>query len=78
MKDIVISVKRQRRELKFFACCFVCAVAINICCIISYQTSWVELFSQIGWTTIIASGLYAITIAVRVVSRILKSFFARR
>lgn len=78
MKDIVISVRRQRREMKFIAFCFVCAVAINAYSIITYETSWVELFSQIGWTTIITGSLYVITIAVRVILRILKGLFVRR
>lgn len=47
MKDITISGKRIRTELKWLLGCFVAAIIFNLYAIILYQTSWAEFFSSL-------------------------------
>ena len=50
MKDLVISGKRVKTELLIALGCFICAVLINIICIIVYHSQWHEIFSQMSRT----------------------------
>lgn len=43
MKEIVLSVKRQKTEIKIFCVCIALAYLMNIISIIAYGTSWSEL-----------------------------------
>lgn len=58
MKDIVIKGESLRRELFIALGCFLAAVAVNIYAICEYDTSWTELFSQIGFTAVTAIVIY--------------------
>jgi hypothetical protein len=58
MKDIVISSKRIRIELITLAICFVVANLLNLYAIIAYQTSFVELLTQLGYVFIFSVVLY--------------------
>lgn len=78
MKDIVISGKRVRTELLIALCCFVCAVLINIVCIIVYHSQWHEIFSQIGFTVFVAAVLYVLTIIVRLIVLACRKIFSGR
>ena len=46
MKEIVLSVKRQKTEIKIFCVCIALAYLMNIISIIAYGTSWSELWTQ--------------------------------
>ena len=46
MKEIVLSVKRQKTEIKIFCVCIALAYLMNIISIIAYGTSWSELWPQ--------------------------------
>ena len=46
MKEIVLSVKRQKTEIKIFCVCIALAYLMNIISIITYGTSWYELWTQ--------------------------------
>lgn len=58
MKDIVISSRRIRIELITLAICFVVANLLNLYAIIAYQTSFVELLTQLGYVFIFSVVLY--------------------
>lgn len=58
MKDIVISSKRIRIELITLTICFVVANLLNLYAIIAYQTSFVELLTQLGYVFIFSVVLY--------------------
>ncbi|MDR2915553.1 MAG: hypothetical protein LBV74_12090 [Tannerella sp.] len=75
MKDLHISAKRQKSELKWFAACFCIAVLINVSSIIIYKTPWSEVFTQLLWVLVIACILYALSIAFRLVIYMLKRLF---
>ena len=47
MKEIVLSVKRQKTEIKIFCVCIALAYLMNIISIIAYGTSWSELLDTI-------------------------------
>lgn len=70
MKDIIISVKRQKKELFIFLICFIIAEIINAIAIIIYDTNWSELFTHIGFAFAIGVTLYALTLAIRILIKL--------
>ena len=67
MKDIVITVKRIRRELTWFGAMFVIAFALNIFAIIAYDGKWTELFMSLGFVLTTAVALYLVVAVLRIV-----------
>ena len=67
MKDTLITAGRKRKELKAAGICLLLAVLLNIGCIIYYHTPFYEVFTQIGYTVVIALGFYVIWTAIRLV-----------
>ena len=65
MKDIHITIKRQKAEIIWLAACFCVAELINVIAIIIYDTSWSDLYTQILWVLIITCFLYAVSVALR-------------
>ena len=65
MKDIVLSVKRQKTEIKIFCVCIVLAYLMNIVSIIAYGTSWSELWTQLPWMLLITCGFYGLSVILR-------------
>ena len=47
--------------------CLLLAVLLNIGCIIYYRTPFYEVFTQIGYTVVIALGFYIIWTAIRLI-----------
>lgn len=68
MKDIVLSVKRQKTEIKIFCTCIVLAYLMNIISIIAYETSWAELWTQSFWMLLIACGFYGLSVFLRLLA----------
>ena len=60
MKEIVLSVKRQKTEIKIFCVCIALAYLMNIISIIAYGTSWSEL-----WMLLITCGFYGLSVVLR-------------
>ncbi|NLX80499.1 MAG: hypothetical protein GXZ03_02905 [Proteiniphilum sp.] len=65
MKDITITSKRLKKESTIFIVCFIIAFIINVVSIFIYKTSWFELFTQIGYVTIISIVLYLLFVPIR-------------
>ena len=65
MKDIVLSVKRRKTEIKIFCVCIVLAYLMNIVSIIAYGTSWSELWTQLPWMLLITCGFYGLSVVLR-------------
>lgn len=78
MKDLVISGKRVKTELLIALGCFICAVLINIICIIVYHSQWHEIFTQIGFTVLVAIVLYVLLLLIRLLVLLCKKIFAKR
>ncbi len=67
MKDTLITAHRKLVELKTAGVCLLLAVLLNIGCIIYYHTPFYEVFTQIGFTVVIALGFYVIWTAIRLI-----------
>ena len=70
MKDTLITAHRKLVELKTAGVCLLLAVLVNIGCIIYYHTPFYEVFTQIGYTVVIALGFYIIWTAIRLMTAI--------
>ena len=67
MKDTLITAHRKLVELKTAGVCLLLAILVNIGCIIYYHTPFNEVFTQIGYTVVIALGFYVIWTAIRLI-----------
>lgn len=67
MKDTLITAERKKQEIKCFGICFAAAVLINLGAIIHFGTPWYELFTQLGYTLLIALVFYALAVLIRLV-----------
>lgn len=67
MKDTLITAHRKLVELKTAGVCLLLAVLLNVGCIIYYRTPFYEVFTQIGYTVVIALGFYVIWTAIRLI-----------
>ncbi len=65
MKDILIKGKRAEQELKYALGCLIAAIAVNIYAIVSYQTQWIEIFTQLHITMALTVFFYVIIICCR-------------
>ncbi|MBQ4377428.1 MAG: hypothetical protein II793_07010 [Bacteroidales bacterium] len=72
MKDIKITVKRQKTELITLLVCIVIAVLFNVYAIIAYDGKWSEIFSTAGYTLVFGVLIYLSWSAFRVAFSILK------
>ena len=72
MKDTLITAHRKLVELKTAGVCLLLAVLLNIGCIIYYHTPFYEVFTQIGYTVVIALGFYVIWTAIRLIARLFR------
>ena len=68
MRDTLITAHRKLVELKTAGVCLLLAVLLNVGCIIYYRTPFYEVFSQIGYTVVIALGFYVIWTAIRLIA----------
>ena len=67
MKDTLITAHRKLVELKTAGVCLLLALLVNIGCILYYHTPFYEVFTQIGYTVVIALGFYVIWTAIRLI-----------
>ncbi|MCF8364018.1 MAG: hypothetical protein K9G70_15505 [Prolixibacteraceae bacterium] len=61
MKNIIITSKDLKRELTIWFVCLVTAIGLNVYAIISYNTSWSELYSQVGYVIVLSLIIYAVS-----------------
>jgi len=61
MKNIIITPKDLKRELTIWIICLVTAIGLNVYAIIFYNTSWSELYSQIGYVIVLSLIIYAVS-----------------
>lgn len=78
MKDTVISAATKRRELYIWLACFVVANIVNVVTIIKFQTSWLEIFTQIGYVVITSLVFYVLVLIVRLAWRIFAHLLGKR
>ena len=55
MKDLVISARRIRREIRFAAAAFIVAFLTNLYAVVRFDRPWYELFTQMGYVVVITA-----------------------
>jgi hypothetical protein len=75
MKDLTISGKRIKTELKLLLFSFCMAVLINIFAIIYYKTNWIEILSQLHIVLLFSILIYLLLGAARIVTRLITRLF---
>ena len=65
MKNIIITPKRIKTELFILLALLIIAELINVYAIAKFQTSWQELYSQMGYVVTIAILLYVVLLIIR-------------
>lgn len=78
MKDLIITVQRQKKELRILLICFACSFLLNIAAIIIYKTPWAEVITQIGYVIVIAIGLYVLIAIIRLIIYLISTLFKKR
>ena len=72
MKNIVITPQIIKRELLIWLFCLIIAIGMNIYAIVIYETSWSELYSQLGYVVAVSIVLYLIQWIFRGLFRLVK------
>jgi hypothetical protein len=78
MKDITITGKRIRKELRWLLLGFILAVLLNIYSIIKYDTAWSELVSTLHILLVMALIIYVILLFFRGLAGLLIRFSSGR
>jgi len=78
MKDITISGKRIRTELKWLLGCFVAAIIFNVYAIIRYQTSWAEFFTSLHVLVLLSLVFYLLLLFFRGLISLIIRFSTRK
>ena len=65
MRDLILTVKRQKIEIKIWGVCLLLAFLMNIISIIIYETSWSELWTQALWILVLSCIFYGLTVLFR-------------
>ena len=78
MKDITISGKRIRTELKWLLGCFVAAIIFNVYAIIRYQTSWAEFFTSLHVLVLLSLVFYLLFLFFRGLISLIMRFSTRK
>ena len=66
--DTLIPAGVKRREALILLVCFALALVLNIACILIYDTSWKELFTQLPVVLAITGVVYLITALARLIA----------
>ncbi|MBB4034937.1 uncharacterized membrane protein YbhN (UPF0104 family) [Dysgonomonas hofstadii] len=80
MKDIKfkLTAKRQKTELIIFAACFLFAFLLNVYSIISFETEWKELYTQLLWVLSLSIGFYFLVLFLRLLYWLIASAFRKK
>jgi len=78
MKDITISGKRIRTELKWLLGCFVAAIIFKAYAIIRYQTSWAECVTSIHVLVLRSLVFYLLLLFFRGLISLIMRFSTRK
>ncbi|MDH6533822.1 hypothetical protein D0T51_02330 [Parabacteroides sp. 52] len=65
MRDILLTVKRQRTEIVIFIVCFLVAFGLNLYSIVAFGTEWKELYTQLLWVLCLSVLFYGIVLFLR-------------
>lgn len=65
MKDTIVTAKRKKTELTTLFFCFLSVNIGNLYAIITYHTSFMELFTSLGYVSVATIVLYTIWTFIR-------------
>lgn len=78
MKDLTITVRRQRTEIAYFAGSFIVANLFNAFAIWHYNAPASEMLSSFFYVLAFSFVIYFITVITRVIINMIKNIFRRR
>jgi hypothetical protein len=78
MKDILITAKRQKRELRWLCAALATAFLLNVYAIATHHTEWKELWTQLVWVICIGLGLYVLSVGLRCIGCGVARLFRKR
>ena len=78
MKDLVISARRIRREIRFAAAAFIVAFLTNLYAVVRFDRPWYELFTQMGYVVVITAVIYLLLWIPRLLAALVSSMGGRR
>ncbi len=68
MRDTIITAKQKKTEIKSWLVCFLIANLANIYAIIKYDnSSFLEIFTSLGYVVVASVALYVLWIAIRII-----------
>jgi cytochrome b len=74
MRDVIIKATRIKIELLTLLVCFVVANLLNVYAILTFKTSFSELFTQLGYVFIFSVVLYLLWSLLRVIFYLIKKY----
>jgi len=77
MNDITIKSKRLIREIKILIVIFVLMFLLNIISIFGYDTSWIELITEIPIVLMITVIIYSLYSLIRILYNFVKNMASR-
>ena len=78
MKDLVISARRIRREIRFAAAAFIVAFLTNLYAVVRFDRPWYELFTQMGYVVVITAVIYLLLWITRLLAALVSRMGGRR
>ena len=78
MKDLVISARRIRREIRFAAAAFIVAFLTNLYAVVRFDRPWYELFTQMGYVVVITAVIYLLLWIPRLLAALASRMGGRR
>lgn len=75
MKDLVISVRRQKTEIKVYLICLLIAIGLNICSILRFKAPWTELYTKFLYVLVISLVIYVLSLIIRGIIYMMFGFF---
>ncbi|WP_288539682.1 hypothetical protein [uncultured Alistipes sp.] len=78
MKDLVISARRIRREIRFAAAAFIFAFLTNLYAVVRFDRPWYELFTQMGYVVVITAVIYLLLWIPRLLAALVSRMGGRR
>ena len=78
MKDIIISTRRQKKEILIWLVCFCISFIVNVVAIIVYATQWKELLTHIGYVIFLSFVLYFLFLALRIIKFAFYKIFLKK
>lgn len=78
MKKIIITGSHLKREFFIWLLSFIAAFILNVYAIAKYETSWTELYSQIGYIVMISIMIYVALLGFRGLFLLIKNLLRKR